>query len=262
MPSTHDVLELMQQVAAEVITPRFRALSEADVDQKLPGDFVTIADRESEEILTRELPRMFPGAVVVGEEASFADPRVLDRLDAEHVFLVDPVDGTRNFVNGSPDHAVMVAELRCGEPTRSWIWQPEHRQAFLAETGAGAVRIDDGDEQPLRRPAPANRAPLGATSKHSRRGFTADGRLSPVQSSAWCAGIDYPRLALGEMDYLVYKNLKPWDHVPGAVLLRELGGASMVFEGRDYRPEDTGPGLVIANCPELARLVIETWLQP
>ncbi|GAA1389547.1 inositol monophosphatase family protein [Luteococcus peritonei] len=245
-----------------MITPRFRALSGDEVDEKLPGDFVTIADRESEQVLTRELPRMFPGATVVGEEATFADPRVLDRLGDEHVFLVDPVDGTRNFVKGSPDHAVMVSELRRGEPTRTWIWQPEHQQAYLAERGAGAVRIDHGVEQPMVPRQALHRLPIGATSKGARRGFTADGQLAPVQMSAWCAGIDYPRLATGQLDYLVYKNLKPWDHVPGAVLLRELGGASMVFEGRDYRPTDAGPGLVIAASRELAELVIETWQQP
>lgn len=262
MATTHDVLELMQQVAAEVITPRFRALSGDEVDEKRPGDFVTIADRESELILTRELPRMFPGAVVVGEEATFANPRILDRLGEQHVFLVDPVDGTRNFVKGSPDHAVMVSELRRGEPTRTWIWQPEHDEAYLAERSAGAVRITRGVEASMPRREPLQRLPIGATSKGSRRGFTAQGRLAPVQMSAWCAGIDYPRLATGELDYLVYKNLKPWDHVPGAVLLRELDGASMLFEGRDYRPTDAGPGLVIAASPELAGLVIQTWQQP
>ena len=59
---------------------------------------------------------------------------------ADHAFTVDPVDGTKNFVKGSPDHAVMVAEVRGGESVRAWIWQPQHERAYVAERGAGAWR--------------------------------------------------------------------------------------------------------------------------
>ena len=63
----------------------------------------------------------------------------MDRfLAADHAFTVDPVDGTKNFVNGSKDHAVMVAEVRGGEVVRGWIWQPQHETAYVAERGAGA----------------------------------------------------------------------------------------------------------------------------
>ena len=72
--STDAVMELMQSVAAEVITPRFRSLSEAQIDEKNPGDLVTVADREAEELLTRALREAYPDAVVLGEEA-YAEPR-------------------------------------------------------------------------------------------------------------------------------------------------------------------------------------------
>lgn len=261
MAAMDDVLELMQRVSAEVVDPRFRALASGEVDEKNPGDYVTIADREAEVLLTRELPRMFPGAVVVGEEATFADPSVLDRLGDAHVFLVDPVDGTRNFVRGSVDHGVMVAELRDGEPQRSWIWQPQHEVAYLAERGAGAVkRTTSGDER--LRVRTADELPRGATSKGSRWGFHGEERLTPVVSSVWSVAFDYPRVVEGELDYLVYKNLKPWDHVPCALLLREAGGVVQTFEGVDYRPTDRGPGLVAAVSPEVAALVIESWQAP
>ena len=102
--------------------------------EKNPGDLVTVADREAEELITARLTAAYPDAVVLGEEAHAADHSLMDRyLAAEHAFTVDPVDGTKNFVHGSPDHAVMVAETLAGETVRAWIWQPEHEVAWVAE---------------------------------------------------------------------------------------------------------------------------------
>ena len=75
--STDDVLELMQSVAAEVITPRFRSLSDAQIDEKRPGDLVTVADHEAEELITRALLEAYPDAVVLGEEAYATAPELM-----------------------------------------------------------------------------------------------------------------------------------------------------------------------------------------
>ena len=123
MVETDDVLTLLKEVAEEVINPRFRSLASAEIAEKNPGDLVTIADRESEELITAALQRAYPSALVLGEEAFAGDASLLDRFNAaDHAFTVDPVDGTKNFVHGSVDHAVMVAELLSGEVVRSWIW--------------------------------------------------------------------------------------------------------------------------------------------
>jgi fructose-1,6-bisphosphatase/inositol monophosphatase family enzyme len=124
---TDEVLALLRDVADEVVNPRFRSLGKDDVAEKNPGDLVTVADREAEVLITAALLAAYPDAVILGEEATSADATVLDRFAAaEHAFTVDPVDGTKNFVSGSPDHAMMVAEIRGGTVVRSWIWQPQH----------------------------------------------------------------------------------------------------------------------------------------
>src|SRR5690242_12306642 len=99
---TDAVLRLLQEVAEQVVNPRFRSLQDGDVSHKShPGDLVTIADREAEVLITEALTQAYPDALVLGEEASAADPSVLERFRAaEHAFTVDPVDGTRNFVRG------------------------------------------------------------------------------------------------------------------------------------------------------------------
>ena len=191
------MLTLLQDVAAEVINPRFRALADEQVSEKNPGDLVTVADHESEALITEALRAAYPDALILGEEAMAADPSLLDRYAAaEHAFTVDPVDGTKNFVHGSPDHAVMVGEVLRGEIVRGWIWQPQHETAYVAERGSGAwldgVRLV---------PGPRRRRVTGT-----------------------CCGIDYPRLATGEAGWAAYLKQKPWDHLPGGLLLREAGG--------------------------------------
>ncbi len=252
MPLTTDaVLTLIQQVAAEVVTPRFRSLSESQIDEKNPGDLVTVADREAEELLTAALLDAYPDAVVLGEEAHAGDEGLLGRFRAaDHGFTVDPVDGTKNFVDGSPDHAVMVSEVVDGEAVRGWIWQPEHEVAWVAERGAGVRR--NGVEVVR---APAGPQPQGATSIWSRRGRQPVG-LPPLRGSWVCCGIDYPRLLEGEADYVLYGHTNAWDHLPGSLMVREAGGAVSHRDGSDYTARSESPGLVVAADAATLRLVL------
>lgn len=199
---TDAVLDLLREVAARVIDPRFGALARDEVRSKRrPGDLVTVADREAEVAITRVLRSAYPEALMVGEEAVAADASLLARLaGAEHAFVVDPLDGTRHFVRGSPDHAVMVAETRDDVVVRSWIWQPRHARSYVAELGAGAWSGSRRLSVPPR----------------ARRGL--------VRVSGTCCGVDYPRLAEGEADLALYLKTKPWDHLPGRLVLTEAGG--------------------------------------
>ncbi len=240
--STEAVLELMRSVAAEVITPRFRSLSRTQIDEKRPGDLVTVADHEAEELLTRALVEAYPDAVVLGEEAAATAPELMDRFrHADHGFSVDPVDGTKNFVHGSRDHAVMIAEVVAGETVRGWIWQPEHETAWVAERGAGVRRNGE-----LIRRAPAGDQPQGATSIWSRRGRQPVGL--PALVGTWvCCGVDYPRLIEGAADYVLYGHTMPWDHLPGTLMLREAGGAAAHRDATPYSARSSAAGLVVAS---------------
>lgn len=236
MLETDAVLALIQEVAEKVVTPRFRSLSAEQVDEKGPGDLVTVADREAERLLTRFLLDAYPDAVVLGEEAYAARPELLEEFAAaDHAFTVDPVDGTRNFVKGSPDHAVMVAETRGGESVRAWIWQPQHELAYVAERGAGAYR--NGERLTLATP-PTDPAGLrGVTSRWRWLGRSL-GPLPPLTLSWVCCGVDYPRLIEGDADVVIYGRANPWDHAPGSLLLTESGGFAGTHDGRTYRPGD------------------------
>ena len=177
--------------------------------------------------------------MVLGEEAYAHDPALLGRFStADHAFTVDPVDGTKNFVHGSKDHAVMVAEVRDGQVTRSWIWHPQHQTSYVAESGAGAFRTRTGGApERLSRPA-APPVPLEWRTVTSRRSWV--GReltgLRPLELTWVCCGVDYARLVEGFADVVLYGHANAWDHAPGALLLTESGGRHGTIDGRRLRP--------------------------
>jgi len=249
-----EVLRLIRDVADEVINPRFRDLADHQVAEKKPGDLVTVADREAEVLITAALTTAYPEAVVLGEEAYADDPALFDRYAAaEHAFTVDPVDGTKNFVHGSPDHAVMVGETRGGEAVRAWIWQPQHGRAYTAERGAGAWLNGEPLVSPHRPTDPAEWR--GVTSLRGWVGRQLPG-LRPLELTWVCCGVDYPKLTEGACDFIVYRNPNPWDHVPGSLLLIEAGAYIGTADGDPYDPRSRPTGELVAAAGRAAYDVV------
>lgn len=249
-PGVDEVSRIIRDVAARIIEPHFRALSPEQIHQKTdPGDLVTDFDRQAEQALSRGLTGRY-GGVAVGEEAVFGDPAVLSGLaEAPLAWVIDPIDGTRNFVNGSDDHAVMVAEVRGGRTVRGWIYQPRHGHMYTAGAGDGAWC--DG-ERVARRPSGD---PVMAVTTH--RGFQrapqpASGARLEWGWSRWCCGIDYSRVLTGEVDATVYLHSHPWDHLAGALMLRELGGVVRTVSGQDFGVKEFHRDPLIVACDEPA----------
>nr|BEK69465.1 inositol monophosphatase family protein [Kitasatospora purpeofusca] len=249
------VAEIIAEASAEVVEPRFRALASGEVMEKAPGEVVTVADREAELIIARRLRELLP-VPVVGEEAVSADPALARALQAEPaVWLVDPVDGTANFVAGRPDYAVMVSLVRDGRTVAAWIRHPATATTYTAELGSGAWR--DGHR--------LTRAPAG-TDPAAWRGSVKSRFLDPTRrrlieanaeafggltSGRHAAGVEYPDVAEGATDFILYWRTLPWDHAPGSLLVAESGGRAARIDGSPYRPEAPGgeDGLLVAADP-------------
>jgi fructose-1,6-bisphosphatase/inositol monophosphatase family enzyme len=243
---TEEVSALLVDVAERLILPKFGTLGSDEIEEKKPGDLVTVADRDAEVEISRVLRASEPGVLVVGEEGVFSDPRSLDALPyAPHAWVIDPVDGTRNFARGRPDFAVMLAEVRDAVTVRGWIWQPVHARLYVVERGAGVTC--NGER--LTPPAPSPReVPLGASYLPVPGEEQAEVRL--VRSWGSC-GIDYPKLITGEVDFLCYRSMFPWDHLAGALMVAELGGRIATDTGVDYHAGVIGRRLVSATDPQL-----------
>lgn len=251
--STAEVTAAIREVTDAEILPRFRALAEEEIIEKRPGDVVTVADRLAERALTAIFQAQDPGCLVVGEEGVYADPTPLKALpSAERAWVIDPIDGTRNFAAGSSDFAVMVAEVRAGVTTRGWIWQPVHDRMYVAERGAG-VRLND-EVLPDRETADHLVGALHGRYGHPRPGVPE--QISLVRL-AGCCGVDYPNVVEGRRAFLGYWSMHPWDHLPGALMVTETGGRVATIDGRTYAAGVTGRYLLAARSPEIWELAAE-----
>lgn len=246
------VAAAIREVSASTIEPRFTTLTSDDVEEKSPGEVVTVADREGERLLTRRLADLLPGVPVVGEEACAVDGSLVRALEGERAWLLDPLDGTSNFVAGSTDWAVMVALVEGGAPVASWIWRPLDGQMYIAERGGGAscngspLRRASADQLPgqqLRGTVLTRylEAPAAASVERNRE------RFGPLSGGHRCAGVDYPLLAEGAVDFLLFWRTLPWDHAPGALLVQEAGGTVRRLDGSPYLPAQTTVGLLSAT---------------
>lgn len=238
----------MRRVAAEVVAPRFRLLAAHEIAEKSPGEIVTAVDREAERRLYDGLAALGPGARIVGEEAVEQDPGLLDRVDCGLVWLVDPLDGTANFVAGREPFGMMVALIEDGVPLQGWLLDPLNGRLCHAERGKGATC----DGVPVRSRATGQTTPVAALGTH----FLSEDCRTRVHAHARdrfdivpvprCAAESYPRLVFGENDIALFQRILPWDHAAGVLFLTEAGGIVTHWDRSPYRVGGDGVGVICA----------------
>jgi fructose-1,6-bisphosphatase/inositol monophosphatase family enzyme len=246
---------ILRDAAKAEVMPRFRRFGALGLRQKTgPLDLVTEADEAAERTIGAALARQFPTALVVGEEATSADPSRLGLLSAaELAFVVDPIDGTANFAAGLPLFGVMAAAIVRGDVVAAAIHDPVCDDTALALRGGGAwLESPDGGRTDLRVAAPA--PPGQMTGNVSWRLLPEPLRARvcanlPRLAGAWdyrCAAHEYRMACAGHCHVLLFNRLLPWDHAPGWLLHREAGGYSARLDGSAYSPLVTDGGLICA----------------
>jgi fructose-1,6-bisphosphatase/inositol monophosphatase family enzyme len=262
-----EVAALMRTAARTAILPLFRRLADGDVEEKAPGDVVTVADRRAEELLAAGLLEVLPRSTVVGEEAVAADGALLRRLaDAGPVWLVDPLDGTANFAAGHGPFAVMVALLADGVARAGWILDLITDQLAVAEAGSGAyldgVRITTDRGSPplsaLRGNVRSKYLPPDVRAAVDRRA----GLLGEALPGTGCAGREYPDVISGVQDFALFWRTLPWDHAAGVLFTKEAGGAARRLDGGTYLLTDPRPGLLVARNDDVWREVYDGLFAP
>ncbi|MFD5742526.1 inositol monophosphatase family protein [Streptomyces massasporeus] len=235
-----DVEDAIRKAAATEIMPRWRQLAAHEVDQKSgPHDLVTDADRKAELYLTEALAALLPGSVVVGEEAVHANPASYGAIRGDApVWIVDPVDGTRQFVRGEAGFCTLVALAHRGTLLASWTYAPARDRLATAQRGKGAhldgERLFSGVPEPGRDLRVATSHPDYTTDeeKHALLGLRADG-VAPRPCGS--AGLEYLAVARGELDAVAFSWEAAWDHAAGLLLVEEAGGAHLTLAGEPFR---------------------------
>jgi myo-inositol-1(or 4)-monophosphatase len=204
------------------------------VSLKGPANFVTAADRKAEEILREELAKARPGYGFVGEETGRHEGS-----DATHLWLVDPLDGTTNFLHGIPQFAISVALERDGAIVAGLIYNPATDEMFLAERGKGAFLNDKRLRVAGRRRLADSVISCGLP--HLGRGDLELNRreMAAVQEKVaglrrfGSAALDLAFIAAGRFDGYWERGLAPWDVAAGILLVREAGGYVTDLNGED-----------------------------
>jgi fructose-1,6-bisphosphatase/inositol monophosphatase family enzyme len=249
-PELERVGDLLREVARAEVLPRYQALRADDVREKGPGDFVTAADLASEQALTRHLPALLPGSVVLGEEAAAADPTLFRLLDGDApVWVIDPIDGTINFAHGRPGFAVIVALVQAGAVQAGWIHDPLGDVTASARRGGGAwsagKRLGLASDVALAAMTGAAYGRVGSDERSADR-LAASGRVGAVVNHM-SSGIEYLALALGGAQFFVASRSLPWDHAAGVLIAEEAGATAGFFDGRPYDPRVPDAALIVAT---------------
>ena len=261
-----NIADILAECAQNYILPRYQALEDHEISTKTgPRDLVTQADIDVEAHLERVLPDLLPGSVVAGEEGISRGDVPIEILDdnAQKIWVVDPVDGTHNFVHHKREFGIMLALVINGQTEASWIYDVLGETCAITEKGSGAyfgdVRLNVSDEVD----------PANISGHINPRYFPEQFRdelMSAGESFAkcqrlHCAAHEYLRIAKGEAHFSVYSKLKPWDHLAGALMVEEAGGFIQTWDRKTYTAAIRDKGIIASNNQEIWDAVYDAFLR-
>jgi myo-inositol-1(or 4)-monophosphatase len=263
MPYLSPALNVMTAAARKAGRKLIRDFGEVEnlqISLKGPADFVSVADKRTERIMIEELQKARPGYPILTEEAG-----LVDGPDKSHRFIIDPLDGTTNFLHGIPHFAISVGLEREGQLVSGVIYNPIVDEMFTAERGHGAYlndkRLRVAARKDLKTCLSATGIPfLGRGTKEEHASFMKELRAvveaTPGIRRFGSAALDLAWVAAGRYDAFWEHGLKPWDLAAGILMVREAGGVVTDLDGRD-RMLQTGDVLVANEAlhPQLLKLL-------
>ena len=253
-----NVAAILRETATDIILPRFNALTTEQIKEKSgPGDLVTVADIEAEEKLSNALKQLVPGSQVVGEETTSKYPDTINFLSSDSlVWVVDPIDGTKNFTRGKHLFCIMVCLVRFSSPILAVIFDPLSDTYLSAEEGSGAwLHFTNGvsaKKLKIQESVDLNQMSgflsLGGFKDRPTRNKM---RLSASKlfkrcDNLGCSGHEYIQIITNRRHFTINYRTFPWDHLPGSLIHSEAGGYQANFEGAKYDPTKLTKGLVSA----------------
>jgi myo-inositol-1(or 4)-monophosphatase len=204
------------------------------VSLKGPANFVSLADKRAEEMIYSDLTKARPGYGFIGEEGG-----TREGTDTSHTWIVDPLDGTTNFLHGIPQFAISIGLSREGTIIAGVIYNPANDELYIAERGKGAFLNDKRLRVAGRRKL--NECVVACGLPHIGRGGhdVALKEMEALQDKVagfrrfGAASLDMAYVAVGRLDGYWERNLQPWDMAAGQILVREAGGVVSGIEGHD-----------------------------
>ncbi|MDQ0316976.1 inositol monophosphatase family protein [Amorphus orientalis] len=231
------IINVMVQAAMKAgrtLARDFGEVENLQVSRKGPGDFVSAADRRAEDILRIELEKARPGYGFLMEESG-----VIEGSDPQHRWIIDPLDGTTNFLHGIPIFAISIALERQGQLMAGVILNPVLDELYVAERGRGAFlndrRLRVSARRELTDAVIATGVPHLGRGDHARYLSELRAVMNEVSGirRAGAAAIDLAWVAAGRYDAFWEHDLSPWDTAAGILMVREAGGFVSDLAGHD-----------------------------
>ncbi len=233
--------------AARGLVKDFGEIEHLQVSRKGPGEFVSASDINSEKTLCYELSKARPNYGFLLEESG-----VIPGEDTEHTWIIDPLDGTTNFLHGVPHFAISIGLKKKNEIVAGVIYDPIKDEMFVAEKGRGAFMNDRRLRVSGRKEFPNCLLGTGVTManpQYHRAFLNSIEKVLPVSAGLrrmGAASLDLAYVAAGRLDGYWEYTLKPWDVAAGIVLVREAGGVITQIDGK---PKEADEGTVLAGNP-------------
>lgn len=227
-----NVMVAAARKAARHLARDFGEVEQLQVSKKGPADFVTEADHKAENILFEELSRARPGYGFVMEERG-----IVEGPDKSHRWIIDPLDGTTNFLHGLPQFAISIALERDGQLVNGVIFDALKNELFMAEKGQGAWlddrRLRVSSRKELSNALISTGIPFAGRPGHEQflKELTAIMPQIAGIRRFGAAALDLAYLAAGRYDGFWERNLSSWDIAAGVIIVREAGGMVEDLDG-------------------------------
>ena len=214
--------------AGQIIDRAFRDVDMIAVEKKRANDFVTAVDKASEKAIIDEIKKAYPAHRFIGEESGVHGPK-----DSDYEWIIDPLDGTTNFVRGIPQFAVSIACRFKGKLEHAVVYDPIKREEFCASRGHGATlngrKIRVSNSKSMVGALLVTGIPFTPETLEYIDQYNASAKALLMKGTAGirrpgAAALDLAYLAAGRFDGFWELNLKPWDIAAGVLLIREAGG--------------------------------------
>lgn len=243
------------RAAGRSLARDFGEVENLQVSKKGPADFVSNADHRAEDIIYSHLTKARHGYGFVMEERG-----IVEGTDKSNRFIVDPLDGTLNFLHGQPHYAVSIGLERDGELLTGVVFDVAKNEIFWAETGRGAWldqrKLRVAARRHLNEAVIATGTPWHGIPGETHANFAREiAAMTPATAGIrryGSAALDLAWVAAGRFDGFWERGLKPWDIAAGIVLVREAGG--MATETNDGNLLETGD--ILAGNPDLHPLLL------
>lgn len=227
-------------VAGEYLLKEISTLREGEIDEKGLNDFVTRVDRKSEQLIRGAISKEFPKDVIIGEESGGGN------YDAEYLWIVDPLDGTHNYIHRLPHFAVSIAMAVNGRPEVAAVYDPVRREMFSCKRNEGVWLNNEpiavsGCSDPGKALVGTG---LPARYRAEAGPYLAQlGRVIPAVASirrSGSAALDLAYVAAGRLDGFWEPRLSPWDMAGGMLLIEAAGGMVTDEKGEQWKLQSTG----------------------